>query len=329
MSEVSRGRPLRDSSRGDAPRRARRRAPRPPPESCGERPAAALEVAAQGRGGLLADRHDAHLAALAAHDQLRLAGLHVGHAQADDLLAAQAAAVQELEDERGRAARAGSVPPAAASSASTSVDAEHARQPAAAARPRKRARRVGGEHVALGEEARQPAQRRQLARQASPERSRDARDPSEKARTLRRSRPSSERAARAQPLEQLAAGRSDTSVAWRRWRRAPRGRAGRPRPGPRGRSRRGALLRSAPPGRAATVNGRSLRRPKLQRAAPRFLHAIMRRAADARGAAAAASLRPADPVRAARLQADEAVDLELGRAAPATSWAGRPQRAAT
>ena len=48
--------------------------------------AAALQVAPQRRGGLVAQRHDAHLAALAAHDELRLGRLHVAQAQRDELL---------------------------------------------------------------------------------------------------------------------------------------------------------------------------------------------------------------------------------------------------
>ena len=57
--------------------------------------AAALDVAPQRGGGLVADRHDAHLAALAADDQLRLGRLDVSEAQRHELHAAQAAPVEQ------------------------------------------------------------------------------------------------------------------------------------------------------------------------------------------------------------------------------------------
>src|SRR5665811_2550825 len=56
----------------------------------GEKAAAALQIAAQRRGGLLAHRHDAGLAALAVHDQLGLPRLDVAQLEPDHLLTAQA-----------------------------------------------------------------------------------------------------------------------------------------------------------------------------------------------------------------------------------------------
>ena len=99
MSDVRSARPLRESSSGASRRGAPAAAAAPASRLALELAAAALEVPAQRGRGLVAQRHDAHLAALAAHDELRLGRLDVAQAQRHQLHAAQAAPVEELEDE--------------------------------------------------------------------------------------------------------------------------------------------------------------------------------------------------------------------------------------
>src|SRR5664279_4089196 len=62
-----------------------------------QRPAATLQVAAQGELGGLADRQDALLGTLAEHPQLLALEVHRGGVEVDDLLAAQPAGVGQLE----------------------------------------------------------------------------------------------------------------------------------------------------------------------------------------------------------------------------------------
>ena len=129
-----------------------------------ERAATAGEVPPQRGRGLLPHRHDARLAALAVHRQLGRARVGVGHGQVHELLAAEAAAVEQLEREavaqrerlaaRGRPEQGPDV-----------VLREDTRQSAAAARTRQQPGRVGAEHAALGQVAAEAAQRRELARQ--------------------------------------------------------------------------------------------------------------------------------------------------------------------
>ena len=91
-SEVCSRRPLRVNRRapsggGEAAPRRRPRAPRP------------VEVTLERRGGFVAERYDPHLAPLAAYQQLAARRAHVVAAHVDQLLAAQPAAVQQLEHE--------------------------------------------------------------------------------------------------------------------------------------------------------------------------------------------------------------------------------------
>ena len=166
MSEVSSARPRRESSssslatggRSLGGHRAREAA------LALQLAAPALEVAAQRRRRLVAQRHDPHLAALAVHDELRLGRLHVPQTQRHELHAAQAAPVEQLQDDpvaqRERIRALGG--------RDQRVDvrhAEHARQAPAPARPGQAARRIGGEHAGLGEVPREAAQRRELPRE--------------------------------------------------------------------------------------------------------------------------------------------------------------------
>lgn len=67
------------------------------PVAAEQRASAGGKIAFKGSRRFVADRHDAGLAALSAHAQLLVTRFHVSDAQVDDLLAAQAAAVQEFE----------------------------------------------------------------------------------------------------------------------------------------------------------------------------------------------------------------------------------------
>ena len=166
MSEVSRLRPLRESSSGASRRVVAASAATGAGEAAValQLAAAALHVAAQRGRRLVAQGDDPHLAALAAHDELGLCRLDVAKAQRHELHAAQTAAVEQLENEA--VAQRERVRAFCGGDERVHVrHAEHARQTPAPARPRQAARRIGGEHAGLGEVPREAAKRRELARQ--------------------------------------------------------------------------------------------------------------------------------------------------------------------
>ncbi len=92
-SEVCSGRPLRVKQKG-ALGRCGSCACAPP-----EGAPSLGEVPFERRDGFVAQRHHPHLAALAAHQQLAARRVHVVAADVDQLLTAQAAAVQQFEHE--------------------------------------------------------------------------------------------------------------------------------------------------------------------------------------------------------------------------------------
>ena len=154
-SEVCRARPPRVSRRASGGAAAAAAAP---PEHA----APGREVAFEGRRGFVAQRHHAHLAALAAHQQLAVARVDVGAAQVDQLLAAQSAAVEQLEDEP--VAKGEGV--GADDRVADGVDfggPQGVRQPPPPARAGKILRGVDGEHAARGEKAAERAHGRELA----------------------------------------------------------------------------------------------------------------------------------------------------------------------
>ena len=166
MSEVRSARPRRESS-SSASRRADR--------SLGghrvcesalplQLAAPALEVAAQRGRRLVAQGDDPHLAALAVHDELRLGRLHVPQTQRHELHAAQAAPVEQFQDDPvAQRERIGAL--GRRDQGVHVRHAEDARQAPAPARPGQAARRIGGEHAGLGEVPREAAQRRELPRE--------------------------------------------------------------------------------------------------------------------------------------------------------------------
>ncbi|OPZ42586.1 MAG: hypothetical protein BWY94_02096 [Actinobacteria bacterium ADurb.BinA094] len=143
---------LRADGRGGEPRMAFKLA------------AAALEVAPQGGGRLLAERHDAGLAALAADHDLSLHGSHVAQAEPHQLHGAQAAAVEHLEDQAvAQGERVGAL--GRGDQSLHLGETQDARQPTTPARTGQAPRRVRRERPSLGEVTGEAAQGREFARQ--------------------------------------------------------------------------------------------------------------------------------------------------------------------
>jgi hypothetical protein len=124
------------------------------------------QVAFEGRRGLVAERHQAGLAALAVDEELSLGGADVVAAQIDQLLAAQTAAVEQLEDEPvAQRQRIG-----ADDGVADGVDLgrpQGVRQAPAAARAGQVLRRIGRQHAPFGQKAAERAHGRELASQGS------------------------------------------------------------------------------------------------------------------------------------------------------------------